>query len=109
MYKGLPEYTYQDVQILAKRWDGLVAELEYPSRRLAIRVLYHTVSIWMDGRASWNPDAPLVLGRIASEVSNWVMDHPRAREHCPNLVAMQLNSPRLIEEALQEEEREIGE
>lgn len=89
---------------MAERWDSLVAELEYPTRRLALKVLYHLILSWMDGdRTLFHEDRnglEALLSTFSSEVCKWLIEHPKATERCPTLVEMGLNTPRLIDDAL---------
>lgn len=105
MFKESSNYTYQDIEFLAKRWDLIVGQLNYPSRGLAVQMLYHIVTIWMAGRGNTGigRDLATELGHMAGEISTWLMEYPRAAKHCPNLIALQLDSPRLLDEAINDE------
>jgi len=89
---------------MAERWNGMVSDLPFPTRRIALKLLYHLILSWMDGdRTQYHEDPENLesfLSIFSSDVCRWLVEYPNAEKYCPKLIEMGLNDPRLLDEAL---------
>jgi len=103
---GTAPYPYDSIKKMALRWEWVMEDYDYPSRRQAMRVLYQMILSWMDGDGSHESTSQelyeLFLSGFARDVCRWLMEYPKVEDYCPTLVRMGLNTPELIEEALKE-------
>lgn len=103
---GTAPYSYDSIKKMALRWEWIMEDYDYPSRRKAMRVLYQMILSWMDGDGSHESTSQelyeLFLSGFARDVCRWLMEYPKVETYCPTLVRMGLNTPELIEEALKE-------
>ena len=72
-----------------------------------MRILYYLIICWLDGgKLQYYRDKDgyeTLLSQFSGDVCLWLYEYPDAATRCPSLCNLQLNSPRLIDEAVRED------
>ena len=97
-------YDFNDIKRMALRWEWAIEDMDYLSRKVALKMLYQLILSWMDGHGNaargTQENFEMVLSIFARDVCLWLMEYPKVENYCPSLVGLGLTSPDLVEQAL---------